>query len=333
MATDPHKVCGSSSCPNEGASTLADREKLQACGVCRGVSYCSKECQKSAWTREGHKYTCAERDVPRHRVDGSSLEDVQAAIDDAEPGDIVVLNKGAYRWKKPKSGDKLLISKPIRMWGPTEGGTDGGVTLHCNLEVNEDASNDGSVTVANLTILGMAKVQSNSYESVTFSRVKVHQTDPKADGTMVHIMRRGKCLFYRCELVGGDEVLYIDGIDDLAHSKEDNEDKVHVKLCTISDGGKRGICADDKFVLEKTVIKDNGWYGIRSNRGWTDKGGNEWQRNPAKPNQTPTSGNGMFDGIHIPVSGGSRTINVGGRDVPISFGQTAETMFPGFGRP
>lgn len=50
------------------------------------------------------------------------------------------------------------------------------------------------------------------------------------------------------------------------------------------------------------LIRDNGWYGIRSNLGWTDKGGNDWQRNPSKPNQTPTSGNGMFDGLSYPVS-------------------------------
>jgi hypothetical protein len=138
------------------------------------------------------------------------------------------------------------------------------------------------------------------------------------DGAMMRIMRKGTCLLFGCKIIGGEEALYIDGSDDLAMSREDNENKVHIKRCIIRNGVKRGICADDKFILEKTVIKDNGWYGIRSNNGWTDKGGNDWQRNPTKPNQTPTSGGGMFDGPLYQLGSGG-----------ISFG---DAMFPGFGQ-
>ena len=70
--------------------------------------------------------------------------------------------------------------------------------------------------------------------------------------------------------------------------------------------------------------------------GWTDKGGNNWQRNPMKPNQTPTSGNGMFDGIHIPFGGGGggggSTINIGGRNIPINFSTTGDAALAGFGQ-
>ena len=147
-------------------------------------------------------------------------------------------------------------------------------------------------------------------------------------------MRNGKFLFVGCELIGGEEALYIDGKDDLSGCGEDNADRVHIKRTIIRKGVKRGICADDKFILEKSVIRDNGWYGIRSNLGWTDKGGNDWQRNPMKPNQTPTSGNGMFDGIAIPMGGGGggSTINIGGRNIPISFSKTSDAAFPGFGQ-
>ncbi|KAL7537697.1 hypothetical protein ACHAXR_008008 [Thalassiosira sp. AJA248-18] len=283
------------------------------------------------WVMEGHKYACAKKDVPRHAVSGKSLEDVQAAIDSANTGDIITLTEGSYRWKK-KSGRPLTISKPIRLWGPAVGGKESrGVILHCDLTIDEKVSNHGSVTVANLAVMGSIKVESNSYDGITFSRVKMEQSSTTADGAMVHIMRTGICLFFACELIGGDEALYIDGIDDLSHSKEPNENKVHIKRTTIRNGGKRGICADDKFILEKSIIKDNGWYGIRSNRGWTDKGGNNWQRNPTKPNQTPTSGNGMFDGIQVPSSSGN--VMIGGRQIPINFSHsTGDTSFPGFGQ-
>lgn len=206
-----------------------------------------------------------------------------------------------------------------------------GVNLHCDLTIDDRLSNKGSVTIANLTVLGTTKVISNSYDAVTFSRVKIEQSCPDECAVMVHIMKGGTCLFYACELVGGDEALYIDGIDDLAHSREPNENKVHIKRTIIRNGAKRGICADDKFILEKSIIKDNGWYGIRSNLGWTDKGGNQWQRNPQKPNQTPTSGNGMFDGVHIPI--GNSSINIGGRNIPINFSSAGgDANFPGFGQ-
>lgn len=308
------KECVYASCPNKDDGN----KKLQLCSICRSQAYCSKECQKKVWV-EGHKYCCAKPDVPRHSVNGNSIEDVQSTINQAQPGDIVVLHEGAYEWKGRGDKDKKLlqISKPVQIWGPT-GGMDS-VTLNCNLTIDDEVSRKGSITLANLSVNGSVKVESNCFESITFSAVRMEQSNPDKDGVMVHMMNYGTCLFFRCELIGGDEALYIDGIDDLGHSKEDNANKVHIKRSTIRNGAKRGICADDKFILEKSIIRDNGWYGIRSNLGWTDKGGNDWQRNPAKPNQTPTSGNGMFDGIAFPMGGGSMS-------------RTGDTIFPGFGQ-
>ena len=255
-----------------------------------------------------------------------SYRGVQTAIDEANPGDVIVLKEGTYHWENKKIGKdaSLTISKPIRIWGPQLKQKE--VILPCNLEIDDKLSIEGSVTVANLILMGPIKVQSNAYDAITFSSVKAEQTNQTGDGTMVHIMRNGKCLFFNCELVGGDEALYIDGIDDLSHSKESNENRVHIKSTLIRNGDKRGICADDKFILEKSIIRDNGWYGIRSNLGWTDKGGNDWQRNPSKPNQTPTSGNGMFDGLSYPVSFNSS----GG--MSLGTGMTGDMMFPGFGQ-
>lgn len=206
-----------------------------------------------------------------------------------------------------------------------------GANLHCDLTIDDTLSNEGSVTLANLAVLGSTKVRSNSYDGITFVKVKMEQSNSDEDGVMVHIMKGGTCLFYACELIGGNEALYIDGIDDLAISREPNENKVHIKRTIIRNGAKRGICADDKFILEKSIVKDNGWYGIRSNLGWTDKGGNHWQPNPAKPNQTPTSGNGMFDGVQIPI--GNSSMNLNGVNIPISFSNAAgDARFPGFGQ-
>jgi len=57
-----------------------------------------------------------------------------------------------------------------------------------------------SVTVANLILMGPIKVQSNAYDAITFSSVKAEQTNQTGDGTMVHIMRNGKCLFFNWRL-------------------------------------------------------------------------------------------------------------------------------------
>ena len=53
-------------CANEGCQVRKANQILKACSVCRSVSYCSKECQKSHW--KVHKTVCVadgpKRDVP-----------------------------------------------------------------------------------------------------------------------------------------------------------------------------------------------------------------------------------------------------------------------------
>ncbi|KAL7459435.1 hypothetical protein ACHAWC_011811 [Mediolabrus comicus] len=344
MAKFKTASCSCTACPNKGASA-GENQKLFYCSVCQEDQYCSKACQKKAWIEEGHKYCCTKAYEFRGLVcpeDG--IATLQETILGADPNAIIVLSEGSYHFLNADDAasaeNTLVISKPIRLLGPTNGMES--VTLHCNLIITDDdvSSSDAhlsSITVANVTIKGTVKVKSNSYKSVTFSRVRTIQEEENGDGVHVHVMRDGKFLFVGCELIGGEEALYIDGKDDLSGCGEENADKVHIKRTTIRKGAKRGICADDKFILEKSVIRDNGWYGIRSNLGWTDKGGNNWQRNPMKPNQTPTSGNGMFDGINIPFGGGGgggggSTINIGGRNIPINFSTTGDAAFPGFGQ-
>lgn len=113
------KICANAACPK---ARSIDGEKLKSCSICFSVAYCSKECQKNSWVKEGHKYACEKPDVPRLSVPkGSSLEDVQTAIDNANLGDILILDEGSYRWKSKSGGDVLSISKPIRLWGPPVG--------------------------------------------------------------------------------------------------------------------------------------------------------------------------------------------------------------------
>ena len=280
-------------------------------------------------------------------MDGNYLDDVKRAIDEANPGDVVQLKEGVYQWKedckpmdmkealkaakkKANGDDALVINKPIKIWGPP-GGIDN-VQLNCQLVVDQGSSLLGDVSISNLSVKPNILVKTNNYKSVTFSCVRSQQDDKDENGVRVHIMRGGKCLFFRCEIIGGTEALYIDGIDKLSVSHEDNEDRVHLKRCVIRDGAKRGICADDKFILEATTISGNGWYGIRSNKGWTDKGKNDWQKNPMKPNQGPSSGNGMFDGVAMPISSTPMgSMSIGGRKIPVNFSRTGDTAFPGFG--
>lgn len=53
-------------------------------------------------------------------------------------------------------GPCTSISKPINIHGPIEGD----VTLFCDVTVDEKVSNRGSVTIANIKILGSVKVKS-----------------------------------------------------------------------------------------------------------------------------------------------------------------------------
>lgn len=92
--------CAYTACP-KGASV----EDLKACSICHSVSYCSRECQRSSWVKEGHKYACVKSDVPRHHVQGT-LYDLQAAIDGANEGDVITLVEGEYKWSGP-SGHAL----------------------------------------------------------------------------------------------------------------------------------------------------------------------------------------------------------------------------------
>ena len=93
--------------------------------------------------KEGHKHSCEKPDVPRHMVDTPSIEAIQTAIDAADPGDIIILPEGSYHWEsnaprmyhadladlaKSAQGEsnrdvpkQLKISKPIKIWGPSDG--------------------------------------------------------------------------------------------------------------------------------------------------------------------------------------------------------------------
>ena len=211
MANFKTATCSCTACPNKEASA-GENQKLFYCSVCQEDQYCSKACQKKAWVEEGHKYCCTKADEFRGLVcpeDG--IATLQETILDADPNAIIVLSEGSYHFLNDDDAasaeNTLVISKPIRLLGPTNGMES--VTLNCNLIITDDgvSSSDAvisSITVANLTIKGTVKVKSNSYKSVTFSRVRTIQEEENGDGVHVHVMRDGKFLFVGCELIGGE---------------------------------------------------------------------------------------------------------------------------------
>ena len=57
----------------------------------------------------------------------------------AQPNDVVELNVGTY---EASGVEELVISKPMRLWGPGRVGLNG-VILKCNLVVNGITENTG----------------------------------------------------------------------------------------------------------------------------------------------------------------------------------------------
>ena len=88
-----------------------------------------------------HKHKCVTPDTLRfaqHKVEGYTIEDIQRTIDQASPGDIIILNNDESYGEKSieggSSSNKLVINKPIKLWGKKIHSE-----LNCNLEIKSNA--------------------------------------------------------------------------------------------------------------------------------------------------------------------------------------------------
>ena len=214
-----------------------------------------------------HKHKCVTPDTLRfaqHKVEGYTIEDIQRTIDQASPGDIIILNNDeSYGEKSPEGGpttSKLVINKPIKLWGKKIH-----PELNCNLEIKssgEDEDSSNSVVVVDIVINGQVNITSNSYKSITLCEVNVH-CHASAQGDALEIGEcKGKCLILNCEIFGGSDGVFI------------ASDRVHLKLTEINNAQSRGIFSRRDFILEDCTIAGCGAYGVKGTAGWTEKGRN-----------------------------------------------------------
>lgn len=256
-----HRACNKQT-PYSPPLSSEDISKLFKCGCCKTTKYCSKACQKEDWLY--HKHKCCPPDAllfAQHVVDGYTIEDIQNSIDQASPGDIIILNNDeSYGVTSPEGGpdSTLVINKPLKLWGKKFS------ELNCNLEIKssgQDESND-SIVVVDIIINGQINITSNNYKSITLCEVNVN-CPANANGDAVEIGEcKGKCLILNCEVLGGSDGVFI------------ATDGAHLKLTEINNAQSRGIFSRRDFLLEDCTIAGCGAYGIKGSAGWREKGKN-----------------------------------------------------------
>jgi hypothetical protein len=243
-------TCSWPGCRNKDGSS----SNLQVCSRCKIAASCSTECQKKHW--EMHKNRCSAPDVPRHEVEDFTIEAIQSAIDKASPGDIMLLKDGSYEGSAgPRA--KLIIDKPLRIWGPEFDK----VKLKCDLVIKpSEFGQDGKdvVILSNFEVYGTGTVMKNTYKGITFCiRVKC---ELNGEDALTINECKGKCLLLDCEIHGGSDGIFI------------CTDKVHLKGTEVRFAANRGIFAKVPFVIEESEVSSCGGYGIKGRCGWTEKG-------------------------------------------------------------
>jgi hypothetical protein len=266
MADDAMSNPDGQRCAWGGCNRAATGEdSLKRCGRCRKISYCSQDCQKTAW--KTHKWVCVGHATPRHRVQGMTLAAIQSKIDQAQPGNVVEIPAGRYTGDGETSS--ITISKPLYILG--EGMKK--VEIIGDLNATDEAKNGGSLVVADLKIDGCIKVTETEYEKITFLSVEVncprHIGQSGSDAFDISGCN-GKVLLFCCEIIGGSDGLMISG-----------SPGVHIKDTDIQLAGSRGIFANDSFVIQDSAVYNCGSYGIKGRAGWDEKGpNNEIQPGP-----------------------------------------------------
>lgn len=271
--------CNWLTCANGPRRVTTNEIPLSKCSRCKAVSYCSKACQKKDWGH--HKPKCTALDVPRHDVEDFTIESIQRTINNANPGDVVLLKEGTY----DGSGD-LVVNKPIKLWGAKKDNVKL-TTLNCNLSIRPSGlGNDssGDIVLVDLTLNGIGKIDENMYKSITLSTVCLKSPDKsdRPDNTLTINECNGKCLILGSEIYGGG-----DGI-------EIRSEKVHIKFTDIRFCKYRGIFSRKIFTIEDCEVSNCGGYGIKGSAGWIEKGtGNDIQPgpwNPLGPSMSPNPG-------------------------------------------
>ena len=249
-------LCSGRNCPNKDQNPT-----LSACARCKKVNYCGRSCQKKHW--DAHKHRCFSPDTPQIRVVGFTIEAIQSSIDDANCGDVLVLEDGTY-----EGNEVLRIHKPITLLGQGKDKT----KLACS-ELKVEAGNDASFSKYSVTIADFeaanASIENKNYKAVNVCGIKFAGPIGSRNDAVITGQQAGKILFLDCDIIGGADSLCIGG------------DGVHIKHTVIKDAQCRGIFSGhSSFIIEDSTIYNCGGYGIKGRAGWTEKGKNKIQPGP-----------------------------------------------------
>ena len=172
--------------------------------------------------------------------------------------------------------------------------------------IDDDVSAKGLVVLINFEVRGWARIRSNSYESITLCGVRIRHDKKREETLGIEHIKGKTCLLLNCEILGGGDSLFINGTEGFRSEETAgffcNRDKIHLKRSTVRSAASEGIFANDSFIIEHSIVDGCGWYGVKSNNGYTPKGRNTIQTNTMKPNAGLAGMGGMFDGPMIPMS-------------------------------
>ncbi|KAL7546923.1 hypothetical protein ACHAWF_010247 [Thalassiosira exigua] len=216
-----------------------DEPNLLKCGRCKLATYCGPECQKKDWGRS-HKHRCVAPDVARHEVKGSTIAAIQKAINEASPGDVVLIEEGTYNGPQ----DTLIVDKPLWLWGSSKNRD--AVVLKCNLSIRPSGSEsdaEGIVVAADFVLHGTTSVSANQYKTITLCGLSLQCPHEVNDDALIINDCKGKCLVLDCEVLGGSDGVFI------------ASDKVHLKRTSVQYAQSRGIFSRKEFVIEDCTVR------------------------------------------------------------------------------
>jgi hypothetical protein len=251
------RLCSGRNCPNRGLNV-----SVHSCNRCKKAYYCDKHCQKSDW--DAHKHRCFPSDSLHLTVPNFTVEAIQCAISNAQPGDVIALGTGTYCGQ-----EALIINKPITLLGAGKSST----KICCNGLIIKDNSvtseSRNSVTIADFEILNSSKIENNKYKAVNVCGVRFSCPHEGRSDAVETGKQDNKILLLDCEMIGGCDGLCIGG------------DGVHLKRTLIQDARCRGIFSGhNSFTIEDSTIINCGGYGIKGRLGWIEKGKNRIQPGP-----------------------------------------------------